>query len=124
MPVNISPTRPIGAGNLAALAVDVDVVAEVVIDAEEVEHVAGFAAGAATEADRGDRQAAEEPDGDVEVVDVLLDDVVAGHFGEVEPVAGHVGGVGLALVAALDPWHGAVPLDHAALDLRRSRRHR
>jgi hypothetical protein len=97
--------------------VDVHVVAEVVIDAEEIEHVAGFAARAATEADGGDRQAAEEPDGDIEVVDVLLDDVVAGKLGEVEPVAGQVGGVGLALVAALDPRHGAVPLDHAALDL-------
>ncbi len=62
-------------------------------------------------------QAAEEPDGHVEVVDVLLDDVIAGQFVEIEPVAGHVGGVRLTRIAALGPWHGAIPLHHAALDL-------
>ena len=47
----------------------------------------------------------------------MFHDVVAGEFGEIEPVAGDVGGVGLAFVPALDPWHGAVPLDDSALDL-------
>ena len=60
---------------------------------------------------------AEIPDRHVQVVDVLLDDVVAGQFVEIQPVAGHVGGVRLARIAALGPWHRAVPLHHAALDL-------
>jgi hypothetical protein len=45
--------------------VDVDVVAEVVVDAEEVEHVAGLAPGAAAHPDRRDRRPAQEPQRDV-----------------------------------------------------------
>jgi hypothetical protein len=56
----------------------VDFIAEVVVHAEEVEHVAGLAAGATAETKRADGQAAEEPDGDVEIVDVLFNDVITG----------------------------------------------
>ena len=49
-------------------------------------------------------------------MDVLLADVVAGKFGEVEPVLAEVGGVALVLVAPRDPRHVAVPVDRAAED--------
>ena len=105
-----------GAGDLAALAMDAHAIAEVIIHAEEVEHVAGVATGPAAEAEGADRRAAQEPDGDVDVMDMLFDDVVTGELGEVEPVTVHVVGVGVALGATTDPRHGAVPLDHAATE--------
>ena len=105
-----------GTGDLAALAVDADAVAEIVVDAEEVEHVASLASGASAETEGAHGRAAEEPDGDVDVMDVLLDDMVAGKLREVEPVAVHVVRIGVVLGPTTDPRHGAIPLDHAATE--------
>lgn len=95
---------------------DVDVVAEVEIDAEEIELVAGFASSPTAKAECGKRGAAKEPDGDVEIVDVLFDDVITGEFGEIEPIFCHIVGIGLVGCAAFDPRHATIPLDHAAAD--------
>ena len=106
----------VASGELATLAVDVHVIAKVEVNAEEIRHVTGFPACPTVEADGGDRQATEEPNRYVQVVKMLFDDVVTGEFVEIELVASEVAGIGLALVAALDPWDRAVPLDHAAFD--------
>jgi len=50
---------------------------------------------AASEAKGSFRWMTNEPVGDVEVVDVLLDDVIAGHLGKAHPVAHKVIGVGI-----------------------------
>ena len=99
-------------GDLAALAVNMDGITEVVIDAEEVEHVARVAPGAATEAEGADGRTAQEPDGDVDVMDVLLDDVVAGELRKVHPVAVHVDAIRITGGATTHPRYGAVPLYH------------
>ncbi len=52
-------------------------VAVVVVHAEEVVHVAGIPPGSPPEAHRAYRRMAAEPVGDVDVVDMLLDNVVA-----------------------------------------------
>ena len=57
------------------------------------------------------------PVGDVDVMDVLLDDMVAGHFREADPVADHVVGVAFAGPAILIPQGAAAPPDGPAGDL-------
>jgi len=96
--------------------VDVDGITEVKIDAKEVEHVAGVATGAATEPEGADRRTAQEPDGNVDVVDVLLDDVVARKLGKVHPVAIHVDTVSFASHPTTYPRYGAIPLDDTTAD--------
>ncbi len=49
-------------------------------------------------------------------MDVLLDDMVAGKLGEVEPVTVHVIGIGIVFGPTTDPRHGAVPLDDPAAE--------
>ena len=88
---------------------DVDAIAIIDVAAEEVVLVAGHAAGAASETKERLRGAADKPVGDIEIVHVLFHNVVAGEFGEVEPVARHVFGVTPVALALLDPWHAAVP---------------
>ena len=99
-------------GDLAALAVDMDGITEVEVDAEEVEHITGVAPGATAEAEGADGRTAQEPDGDVDVMDVLLDDVVAGELRKVHPVAVHVDAIRITGGATTHPRYGAVPLYH------------
>ena len=56
----------------------------------------------------------EGPAGDVEVVDVLLDDVVAAEPDEVEPVADLLLDVGPAGLALVGPDGALIPVDLAA----------
>ena len=60
---------------------------------------------------------AAEPVADVEVVDVLLDDVIAAEPVEVVPVAHLVFHFGLAGLADADPEAGAVPVDAGEEDV-------
>ena len=92
---------PSGRRDLAALAMDMDRITEIVIDAKEVEHVASFATSPTAEAEGAYWRTAEEPDGDVNVMDMLLDDMVTREFRKIEPVMVHVGGVGLTVTTAL-----------------------
>ena len=103
-------------GDLSALAMDMHGVTEIEIDAEEVEHVAGVATGAATEAEGAHGRTAQEPDGDVDVMDMLLDDVVTRELGEIHPVAVHVDPVGFTSHPTTYPRHGAVPLHDTTAD--------
>ena len=100
--------------DLAALAEHRDAVRVFELDGEVVEDVAVAFAGAglpAAEAGDGfDRVRAEDPIHDVEVVDVLLDDVVAGEPGEVVPVADLPLDVAPAGLAVDDPDLAAVPV--------------
>ena len=92
---------PSGRRDLAALAMDMDRITEIVIDAKEVEHVTSFATSPTAEAEGAYWRTAEEPDGDVNVMDMLLDDMVTREFRKIEPVMVHVGGVGLTVTTAL-----------------------
>ena len=91
-----------------------DAVRVFVLDGEVVEDVAvALAAAGLPAAEAGDgfhRVRADDPIHDVEIVDVLLDDVVAGEPGEVVPVSElplHVAPAGLAID---DPDLAAVPV--------------
>ena len=66
-------------GDLAAHAVDMPVVFIHEIDAEVVELVTGGPPVPTTEPDRFHRMTGHEPVGDIDVVDVLFDDVVAAY---------------------------------------------
>ena len=110
------PDPTVSPCHLAALAVDVDAIAVVVIDAEEIVLVARDPTGASAHADGGDRGATDEPIGYIEIVDVLFHDVVARHFDEVDPVAQEVVAVGLSRLARGHEGHGAVPHDDTAKD--------
>ena len=87
---------------------------ELVIDREVVVALAALGLGvdlAAAHADGPDRVGAQRPDGDVEVVHVLLDDVVAAEPEEVVPVAELVLGVAPARLALAGPDVPLVPVD-------------
>ena len=96
MPTNCSLTWVIAALDLPAHAVHDHVVAVVQIDAEEVVLVAALPAGPPAEAQRLHRRPADEPVGHIQIVDVLLHNVVAGHHAEPVPVADQVLRVALA----------------------------
>src|SRR5262249_13006080 len=97
------PARPGGTGppytvrnvfgatwDLPAHAHHMDIVGVFVVNGEMVVDVAELRAGAllpTAHADRADGVGVQRPVDHVEVMDVLLDDVVAGQPGEVEPVA-------------------------------------
>ena len=85
-----------------------------VLDGEVVEDVAVALAAAGLAAAEGgdgfDGVRADDPVHDVEVVDVLLDDVIAGEPGEVVPVADLPLGVAPAGLAVDDPDLAAVPV--------------
>ena len=83
-----------------------DAVGELVVDREVVVALAALGLAdhlAAAHADGPDRMGAQRPAGDVEVVHVLLDDVVAAEPEEVVPVADLVLGVAPARLAACAP---------------------
>ena len=75
----------VAADDLAAHRVNVQAVAVVVVDAEEIVHIAGGPSASASEADDTDGRAAAEPVGHVDIVDVLFDEVVAGESDPVLP---------------------------------------
>ena len=81
----VVPGPVIAAVDLAAHRVYMHAVAVVVVDAEEVVHIARVASSAAAEANGAHGRAVAEPVGDVDVVDVLLDEVVAGERNPVLP---------------------------------------
>ena len=86
--------------DLAAHAVHDHIVAVVKIDAEEVVLVAALSSRPSAETERQGRGPADKPVGDVQVVDVLLDDVVAGHHAEPVPVANEILCIAPAALAA------------------------
>ena len=85
-----SPMRLRRARDLAAHAGDARAARVLVVDGEVIVDVAELRVGPPlppAHADRLHRMRAQHPVGDVDVVDVLLDDVVAREPGEVQPVA-------------------------------------
>src|ERR1019366_666921 len=119
--------------NLPAHAQDVHVIRIGVVDREVIEDIAELRPGAnlsAAHAEAAGRMAiargtAERPVDDIEVVDVLFTDVIAGEPGEVKPIAdlpfdiGHVGGAGGVPETALIPVAagGGDGADVAAVDV-------
>ena len=103
-------------GNLSALAVDVDSVSIIKIDAEEVVLVSGLATCPPTKTDCRDGRPSDEPIGDIEVVDVLFDDVIARELGEVEPISSKVFVVRPGSLTAINPWNRSVPRNGSADD--------
>ena len=78
-------------------------------DVADLLRVANLAGRAAAHADRPHRVVVHDPVDHVEIVDVLLDDVVAAHPQEVVPVVDLVGAVRLAVGAVAEPDALAVP---------------
>ena len=106
--------------DLTAHAHDVDVVGELVIDGELIVALAllGLAGPLSAAHSHGpDRRSTDGPAGHVEVVNVLLDDVVAAEPDEVVPVAHLVLGVAPARLALVGPDRSLVPVDAARGDL-------
>jgi len=94
--------------------VDAAAVAVIEVDAVEVKLVAGLAACAPAEAEGVVRWMTDEPVGDIEVVDVLLNDVVARHLCKAHPIAYEVVGVALVRIFPLVPECATTPPDAAA----------
>ena len=107
----------IAALDLPAHAVHDHVVAVVQIDAEEVVLVAALPAGPPAKAQGLHRRPADEPVGHIQIVDVLLHNVVAGHHAEPVPVADQVLRVALAGRPARSSARPAAPPDPPRLDL-------
>ena len=103
------------AGDLPAVAVELHAVLVLVLDGVVVPDLArllrrpGVSNGAAAEPDGLHRVVVHHPVDDVQVVDVLLDDVVAARPEEVVPVVELVGAVRHALGALAEPRLAAVP---------------
>ena len=121
LPTTMLPHDVLAAVDLAALAEHGHAVRILVLDGEVVVDVAVAVAAAhlpAAEAGHGaDGMRAEDPVHDVQVVDVLLDDVVAGEPGEVVPVAELPLHVAPARLAVDDPDLPAVPVALGVEDL-------
>ena len=107
----------IASGNLAAQAVDVNALAVIVVHAEEIILIARGPAQPRADADGRERWPSDEPVGDINVVDVLLDDVVAGHLRPVHPVVGHVAGVRVGRPPWPDAAAGLAPINRSAQNL-------
>src|SRR6202011_3890324 len=93
-----------------------------IIDREVIEDVAevlgiGHASLPAAHADGADRVIAKAPIEHVEVVNVLLDDVVAANPGEVVPVAHLVNEVAPVLLPRPAPEHSLIPVAARADDV-------
>ena len=71
--------------DLSAHRVNMQAVTVVVVDDEEIVHIAGGPSASASEADGRDGRAAAEPVGHVDIMDVLLDEVIAGEGDPVLP---------------------------------------
>ena len=121
VPMNDSPTLPARAGDLPAHARHARAVGVLVVNREVIVDVAEprllDSRLPSAHADRAHRMALEHPVGDVEVVDVLLDDVIAGEPGEVQPVANLPLAVAPARFLDVAPEGALVPEHLAAHDL-------
>ena len=106
--------------DLAAHAHDMDVVGELVVDREVIVALAAFGFVdhlAAAHAHGSNGMGADGPAGDVKVVHVLLDDVVAAEPDEMVPVAKLVLGVAPVRLPLVGPDRPLVPVDAARGDV-------